>query len=78
MFPCLVSLLGLGGGGIDYETMNYDHKKRKKGTKKEKGGGGWGGGQDSPPQQKPAAPTAETPLLFTASITGFASSNALS
>ncbi len=32
----------------------------------------------SPPQQKPAAPTAETPLLFTASITGFASSNPLS
>ena len=34
--------------------------------------------KNSPPQQKPAAPTAETPLLFTASITGFASSNPLS
>ena len=33
---------------------------------------------NSPPQQKPAAPIAETPLLFRASRIGFASSNALS
>lgn len=32
------------------------------------------GGRHSPPQQKPAAPIAVTPLLFKASITGFATS----
>ena len=32
----------------------------------------------SPPQQKPAAPIADMPLLFKASITAFASSNPLS
>ena len=31
-----------------------------------------------PPQQKPAAPMAENPLLFKASITGLASSNPFS
>jgi hypothetical protein len=34
--------------------------------------------KNSPPQQKPAAPIAEIPWLFTASITAFASSNPLS
>lgn len=34
--------------------------------------------ENSPPQQNPAAPTAEAPLFFTASITDFATSNALS
>lgn len=63
------TIRGISTNKLKFNTRKNETKEQRSLQKKRR---------SSPPQQKPAAPIAETPLLFKASITGFASSNPFS